>query len=149
MTMGRKTKLTPEITNQICNLIEKGLPYSFVCEAVGIHKDTFYDWMKKGEAGKKEFSDFSDSVNRSKANFALKCLERVNQAADNGSVFCATWLLEKRFPEEFGKRENINIKSKNENENLNINANVKVESPEEIEQEILRKLERIREKNSD
>lgn len=141
-----RSKLTPELTKTICELIEKGLPYNLVCGAVGIHKDTFYDWINKGEAGKKGFSDFSDSVNKSKAAFALRCLERVDDYADNGSVFCATWLLKTRFPKEFGDRQNVNIdaKTKNENENLNVNANLNLQAPEEIEQAILAKLSRIR-----
>lgn len=143
-----RLKLTPELTSKICNLIEKGLPYNLVCGAVGINYSTFAGWLVKGEAGKKDYTEFLEAVNKSKANYAVKCLERVDQYAENGSVFCATWLLEKRFPKEFGKHENLNIKSKNENENLNVNANTKLKNPEEIEQAILTKLTRIRDRSN-
>lgn len=144
--MGRKKKLTPEITSQICDLIEKGLPYNLLCGAVGINYSTFADWITKGEAGKNGYTEFSEAVNKSKATYALKCLKRVDDYADNGSIFCATWLLEKRFPKEFGKRENLDIKS--QNENLNVNADLKPKNPEAIEQAIIAKLTRIRERSN-
>lgn len=144
---GRPSKITPELTERVCELIEKGLPYTLVCEAVGINESTFYDWIKKGEIGKKGYTDFSERVSKSKANYALICLERVNKYADNGSAFCATWLLERRFPNEFGRRESIDIKSKNRNESVNINADVKLKNHAEFEQAILNKLARIRERS--
>ena len=142
--MGRKTKLTSELTSKICELLEKGMPIKFTCGAVGIDDATFYGWMQKGEKGNKEYLEFFSRVNQSKAKAVEKYLDRLDTYAANGSVYATTWFLERRCPEEFGRRENLNIKSKNENENLNVNANFELQAPEEIEQTILNKLARIR-----
>lgn len=142
--MGRKTKLTPELTTKICDMLEKGMPIKLTCGAVGINDASFYGWMQKGEKGNKEYVEFFSRVNQSKAKAVEKYLDRLDNYAANGSVYATTWFLERRCPEEFGRRENLNIKSKNENENTNVNANIDIQAPEEIEQAILNKLSRIR-----
>lgn len=141
--MARPSKLTPELTDRICELLEKGMPIRLICDAVGISDTRFYDWMQKGEDGKAEFREFRGRVNTSKSKVIEDYLDRLKGYSENGSVYATTWFLERRCPEEFGKRDNLNIKSKNENENLNVN----VRTPEEIEQAILNKLARIQAKD--
>ena len=53
-------KFSDELTEKICKHLKQGATITTTCEAVGIHKDTFYEWMKKK-------SDFSDAIKKTMA----------------------------------------------------------------------------------
>lgn len=53
-------KYSEELTEKICKHLKKGNTVTTTCQAVGIHKDTFYDWMKKK-------SDFSDAIKKAQS----------------------------------------------------------------------------------
>ena len=67
--VGRPTKLTPEITSGIVQVLTAGLFMRDACAYVGIHEDTVYGWLTEGRAdlaaGKRtEFSEFFETVGR-------------------------------------------------------------------------------------
>jgi transposase len=118
---GRKSKLTEEMTQVICDNIELGLSYNLTCQAAGITFETFNEWMKSGFAGKeKKFCVFFDSVRAAESACAKGCLERIRASAEEGSVSCDMWLLERRYPADYGRKENISMKSQTEALNLNV-----------------------------
>jgi len=53
-------KYSKELTEKICKHLKQGNTINTTCQAVGIHKDTFFDWMKKK-------SDFSDSIKKAQS----------------------------------------------------------------------------------
>ena len=124
--VGRKSKLTEELTDVVCENIELGLSYNLTCQAAGISFQIFNDWMKAGAAGKeKRFCDFYDKVRASEATCAKKCLERIRAAAERGSLAGDLWLLERRYPADYGRKDHLNMKSQTEalNYNVDIPAN--------------------------
>ena len=46
--MGRPSKLTPEITQAILDVIAAGGTRTVAAEAVGVHRDTIYGWLRRG-----------------------------------------------------------------------------------------------------
>lgn len=52
-------KYSEEIIEKICKLLKRGNTITTTCQAVGISKETFYQWMKK--------SDFSDAIKKAMA----------------------------------------------------------------------------------
>lgn len=50
------------------------------------------------------------------------------------------WLLERRFPESFGKRNALEVNSRSENVSLNVNANIDKSETDKIRAAILAKL---------
>lgn len=48
MSRGRKGKLTPQLIEQVRQLIIKGVPVLQVCKKVGINACTYYDWKNRG-----------------------------------------------------------------------------------------------------
>lgn len=53
-------KYSPETTEKLVKHLKKGSTITSACQAVGIHKDTFYEWMEKK-------SDFSDAIKKAMA----------------------------------------------------------------------------------
>jgi transposase len=121
--MARPSKLTPNITKRIGENIALGLPYSLAAEAAGIAYQTFNDWMNKGKTEKSgKYYQFYIFIQKCNADAAKKCLERLNEAAGAGNCQVCMWILERRFPENFGRHEyrKMNLVSENKNENVEI-----------------------------
>ena len=121
--MARPSKLSPDITKRIGENIALGLTYSLAAEAAGITYQTFHEWHKKGKNSKSgEYFEFYKFIQKCNADAAKKCLERLNEAAKAGNCTVCMWILERRFSEDFGRRQyrKMDIVSENKNENVKI-----------------------------
>ena len=105
--MARKTKLTPEVQELIVDGINAGLTFGLTCARAGVHPATFYRWLEKGEAAKSGvFSEFCDTVSRAKADSALRLVSQITLQAPT-DWRAAAFLLERRFPDDYGKRTEV------------------------------------------
>lgn len=118
--------------------IKLGMSYSATSAALNISEDTFYSYMRKGREGKAPYATFYGAVREAEAELMKDCLTRLRKVADTGNMESIKFILERRFPKDWGKQENINVKS--ENVNLNLNATPTVSEAEKIRQDILSKL---------
>jgi len=135
--MGRKTKLTPEVQETICNWLKLGYYQEDAAVMAGIAPSTFYDWLKKGaeEDAKQEeikalgsgesplpaikedsdielvyiYSEFSEAVARARAEAEGAHIKNIRRAADNGTWQASAWFLERSFPKKWGKRSALEI----------------------------------------
>lgn len=130
---GRPSKLTPELTSALCRLLaDEGLPYSRACELAGVSERTFHRWKSKGQSAQSgDFWHFWQSIQKATAQFQQKQLAVIRRASTEPSVNertrtrtdsdgkevqerwiekrapswqPAAWLLERRFPSEYGRR---------------------------------------------
>ncbi len=86
--MAIPSKLTSELQKIIGDNIALGLTYSLAAEAAGITYKTFNEYMNRG-----------NNVDAAKA-----ILEHLNETAKTGNCQVCMWILERRFPEDFGRR---------------------------------------------
>jgi transposase len=136
--MARPSKLTPEIKKQIGENIALGMTYALAAASAGITYQTFNDWMNKGKNSKSgEYFEFYKHIQKCNADGALKCLQHLKESVDTGDCRVCMWILERRFPESYGRREyrKINAVSENKNENIEIIIN----DADKIRQQILAK----------
>lgn len=103
--MCRPTKLTSELTNQIVKALHLGAYVETACAAVGIHKDTYYDWLAKAERGSKQHKEFSDAVQKAQAQAELRLLADIEQNGDQWQR--QAWKLERRFNERWGRKDKL------------------------------------------
>jgi hypothetical protein len=124
MPPGRSTKLTNQVAKTICESIELGLPYYLSYEAAGVSYDVYNDWMRWGNGGKDEkYVQFLHSVKASEAACALNCLKRIRAKVEKtNSPYYDTWMLSRKFDQDFGERQHITSDNKSINENLNFNV---------------------------
>jgi len=110
--MGRKSKLTPSMQKQIVQYIENGNTYERSCLLCGITYATFYNWQKQGEQAKSgKYFDFFNAVKKAEQGFIAHNVKIIMDAAEN-TWQAAAWLLERKYPGEFGRREHIHIDNK-------------------------------------
>ncbi len=95
-TMPRPTKYSKKLTENLCKWIRMGNNYKDACAMEGIHYDTFNQWRK-------QFSEFSVAIERSEALCKAACIARIHQA-EAKDWRAASWILERRFPQEYSLR---------------------------------------------
>lgn len=103
-----KTKLTPELQEKFCNAIENGDSILGACGYVGITERTYYNWMDRAAEAKTrtKYVKFKECVDKSKA----KALHNYEQVITNASMEhwqAAAWMLERRHPELYAKKDKI------------------------------------------
>lgn len=130
--MARPTKLTDEIIDLLVKGIKSGLTYNDAAQLAGIHKRTLERWRKKGELAKSgPYCRFYRSIKKAEVEARMILLTRINDASAgrqvvrekrvernaNGEVKrivkitrtlppvwqAAAWILERRYPDEFGR----------------------------------------------
>lgn len=122
---GRPSKISPEITAKICDMLRAGNYLETAAAYAGVNKTTLYDWMKRGarelerveNAGlsakvrKKEqpYVDFSNALTRALAEAEVRDLIIISNAAKN-DWRAAAWKLERRTPHKWGKMERVEAK---------------------------------------
>ena len=103
MPIGRPSKLTPELIETVCEGVRDGLSYKDASIRAGICRATFHKYKALGESGKHPFADFLDALESAEAELKHRLLG-VIEAASTDSWAAAGWILERKFPAEFGRR---------------------------------------------
>lgn len=94
--VGRPSKYSRTVILTICSAIADGTPFSYAAALGGISYETFCQWRK-------QYSEFSDAIDKAKASGILARLQLINDAAKKGDVAAARWWLEHVVPEHFAK----------------------------------------------
>lgn len=107
---GKIAKKLDIIQKPLLDRIRAGTPIRQACASVGLSKDTFYDWMRRGEvASSGHHKDFYDAVEKAKADAVIESVLIVRKAAKENWQ-AAAWYLERCHPDEFAKRgENYKV----------------------------------------
>lgn len=126
---GAPTKLTPEITKTICNALLIGNYFETACAVAGIHRDTAYEWLKKGAKKPGIHRQFSDAVEKAQADAESRDLTVIEMTAhgtkaqfdENGHLVraevqrdwkAAAWRLERKHPKKWGRIDRHEITGK-------------------------------------
>lgn len=110
MSAGRKTKLTPETVKAVTDAIREGSTQDDAARLAGIARTTFYEWMNAKP-------EFADAVQKAHADFKRAQVKAIRAAGirakkdahgevigTEGSWQANAWLLERKYPEDFGQR---------------------------------------------
>ena len=100
--MGRP-KLTQELVDRAIALKRDGLSNGDIICALGIHESTFYRWI--GDPKNKLQRELSEGLKKEEAAFKQTLLTTIRSAAlaRNQCWTAAAWLLERKYPDEYGK----------------------------------------------
>lgn len=103
--MARRAKLTEEMVEQAIRLKADGLSNGDIICALGIHESTFYRWI--GEPKNRLQRELSEGLKKEEAEFKHTLLTTIRAAAlaRNQYWTAAAWLLERKYPDEYGKAD--------------------------------------------
>jgi hypothetical protein len=107
MATGRPTKLCDEVAQRIVALVRAGNWLSTAAGAAGVHRDTVYDWLKRGEAEDPPdtdaaFVDFALAYRAAEADAEAEALAAIRKRTKNHKG--QAWWLERRHPDRWGRR---------------------------------------------
>ena len=139
-----KTKLTEKAIVQICLRLVKGVSIEAAAEAAGVHRVTFYNWLKKAQ--EPDASDLhlklASEVREAQAVAEETLVEVMRRAAFEGSSGdwrAAAWLLARRHPDRWSEKREIQIsqeqKSDGTKEVLSMLAQLRETDEEESDDE--------------
>lgn len=101
--MGRPSKIDPEVTKTVSNLLRAGAMIDAACSSAGISRDTFYEWLKRGRTDKSgPYKDFADTIKKALADAENSLVAGIRKAGGQQWQALA-WLLERRFRERWGR----------------------------------------------
>ena len=106
--MPRPTKRNQTTEKAVCKALENGMTYTLAAKAAGIALSTLKDWIKKGDEGDEEFVAFSLACHKAEVVGVEKSLKVIKTSKDWRSH---AWLLEHRWPEEYGARSHVTVAS--------------------------------------
>ena len=133
---GRPTKLSAPVAARIVKALSLGMSYKDAAMAGGVHEETLAAWRKRGiEEPRSIYAHFLGQIDKAAALTGIAYLEAVRRSImespvrvrehikqdENGKVIMkeihretlppdikgAMWWLERRFPEQFGRRDQI------------------------------------------
>ena len=120
--LGRPTKLTQDIQTTVCESLERGNYLETAAALSGITTATVRNWVRKGtdilksiEAGDKitaeelSLADFTLAIQKAQAVGEARHLGTIDEAAQLGNWNAAAWMLERKTPERWGRREQIEV----------------------------------------
>ena len=107
--MGRKTKLTPELQVEICDVLRAGNYIDAACAYVGIHEATYHEWVKRGEQGEPLYADFREAVTKARSESELRNVQNINRAASSGQWQASAWFLERSHPRKWGRMQKLEL----------------------------------------
>jgi len=92
-------KYTKDTVARIVETLESGDGRVAACKNAGIHYSTFLDWLENK-------AEFSESVKKAEEIGGDRIKDaQIQKILTNDSWQSAAWWLERRYPEQFAKRE--------------------------------------------
>jgi transposase-like protein len=117
---GRPTKLNPSRIEAILQALRMGGWRGPAARQAGIAEETLAEWIKRGERaiaqGHPEtlHAQLAAAIPKAEADAEALALARIGKAASEGQWTAAAWMLERKYPGRYGKRERVELTGANE-----------------------------------
>mgnify|MGYP000952696926 CR=1 FL=1 len=103
----KPSKLTPEAQETICRLTREGKFLSAAATKAGVHRDTVYGWLERGEAdppaeGDEIYVEFARAFRDAEADMEVWAIEQICEKVKGWQAIA--WLLERRWPARYSAR---------------------------------------------
>lgn len=109
MPAGRPSALTATTQQKILDAIMNGATREAAAAAAGVGRSTYQAWLQKGHASASgKYRDFVDEVEKAEEAFIAECTKIIYAAAPK-TWQAAAWLLERKWPDQFGRRDRLSI----------------------------------------
>jgi len=106
--MPRSTKLNSRVQNTIVKCLKDGNTRNDSALYAGIGVSTFYLWLDRGRAGESPYVEFLEAVEKAEAEAMIANVAIIQRAA-NDTWQAAAWWLERKRPDDWGRRQRMDI----------------------------------------
>ncbi|HEY8768006.1 MAG TPA: hypothetical protein VIP09_12230 [Dehalococcoidia bacterium] len=106
---GRPSKLTPDVQGRVLAAISAGNTRATAAAYARVGLSTLMAWLARGEkATRGQYREFLDAVKNAEAAAVVTSVALVRQAASEHWQ-AAAWWLERRYPDEWGRKDRVAI----------------------------------------
>lgn len=104
--MGKQSALEdPEVRAKLVAAVEDGHYVTDACALAKVSRHTLYKWLVRGEAEPGTvYAELADQIQQANAAAKEQLLACVRGAAGKGNWLAAAWILERRWPKDWGRR---------------------------------------------
>lgn len=118
--MARKSKISKELIDEFLTYKENGISDKDACDMCGIAHSTFYRWLDEAETEingndpKRPVADLAlkkdlrAGLKKAKASFKAYHIQNITKASKK-TWQASAWILERMYPEEFGRIDRTNV----------------------------------------
>ena len=85
------------------------MTWARAAEASGVGLSTLHEWRQRGEAGEALFVDLVERLKKAEANGIARALESIRSASEGGAWQASAWILERRYPADYGRRSEVAV----------------------------------------
>ena len=99
---GRNTVITPQVIETLVEALKAGATHEIACQYAGIGKTAFYQRLSKD-------AEFAEIIGNAEGRGAIRHLANINKLALGTDELApdwkaSAWILERRYPEMYGRR---------------------------------------------
>ena len=97
------------IRSRLLQAIRLGSYIEHACFYAGIDSSTFRKWRQKAEMDIEPYKSFWKEVQLAESEAIMRRLARIEKVAEEGNWQADAWVLERKYPDKFGRRDRINV----------------------------------------
>lgn len=81
------------------------------CVFAGISSRQFRRWRELAEKDVEPYASRWEEIAKSESQAIVRNLFNIQNSANNGSWQASAWILERKYPDKFGRKDSINVAS--------------------------------------
>lgn len=97
-----RSKYTPERVKRFLDAVRLGSTYRLAAAYAGISHETYANWLDSKP-------EFFAAVKEAEGVAVVGWLAKIEKAANDGNWQAAAWKLERRLPEDFGRKDRQSV----------------------------------------
>lgn len=115
--MPRGTDLNEKVQAKIVEALRAGNTRRAAAAYAGIGESTFHEWLQRGRGQHPErtqepiFAAFAEAVEKAEADSEVAHVALIHKAAREGQWTASAWWLERRRPDDYGRKVAIKDES--------------------------------------
>jgi transposase len=105
--VGRPSKLTDELEQQLCNALRAGNYLDVAARYAGVSRSSVHRWLAQAaeDAADPRLKPFAAAVSKAEADAEIHAVGVVRKAINQGDTRAAFGYLERRHPERWSRRD--------------------------------------------
>ncbi len=106
---GRPPKYNdPKFIEPLCEVLAGGATLAAACRRAQVKYRSVRTWIVAGESGDERYSYFMHAIKKAEADNEISLVAEIRLAAKT-QWQAAAWLLERRYPKRYGRRNNVSF----------------------------------------
>lgn len=105
-----RAKCTQEAIERAVELKKRGVLDKDIAAALTVRPDTFSKWINHPKSENQ--LQLSQALKKVEADYKSNLLAMIYNAGAEGTWQAAAWILERKYPEEFGRKDRVQAEAK-------------------------------------